>query len=50
MGLIALLLLQHAREAFERAIALATSPDEAAQVRLHLDRLERECGPASSPG
>ncbi len=39
-----------AREAFDRAIALATSPDEAAQVRLHLDRLERDGAPASSPG
>jgi RNA polymerase sigma-70 factor (ECF subfamily) len=35
-----------AREAFNRAIALANSPDEAAQIRQHLDRLEREAGQA----
>jgi RNA polymerase sigma-70 factor (ECF subfamily) len=39
-----------AREAFSRAIALANSPDEVAQVRQHLDRLEREGGQASSAG
>lgn len=31
-----------ARTAFSRAIALANSPAEAAHIRLHLDRLERE--------
>jgi RNA polymerase sigma-70 factor (ECF subfamily) len=31
-----------AREAFNRAIALANSPAEAAHIRAHLDRLERE--------
>ncbi len=31
-----------AREAFNRAIALASSADEAAQIRQHLDRLEGE--------
>lgn len=31
-----------AREAFNRAIALANSPAEATHIRAHLDRLERE--------
>ncbi|WP_439816654.1 RNA polymerase sigma factor [Zavarzinia sp. CC-PAN008] len=33
-----------ARQAFDRAIALARTPAEAAHIRQHLDRLERECG------
>jgi len=33
---------REAREAFNRAIALANSPAEAAHIRAHLDRLERE--------
>ena len=35
---------REAREAFNRAIALANSPAEAAYIRAHLDRLERESG------
>jgi RNA polymerase sigma-70 factor (ECF subfamily) len=31
-----------ARAAFDRAIALATTPAEAAHIRRHLDRLTRE--------
>ena len=31
-----------AREAFDRAIALAHTPAEAAHIRLHLDRLAAE--------
>jgi RNA polymerase sigma-70 factor (ECF subfamily) len=31
-----------ARIAFDRAIALATTPAEAAHIRMHLDRLQRE--------
>lgn len=31
-----------AREAFDRAIALANTPQEAAHIRLHLDRLRKE--------
>jgi RNA polymerase sigma-70 factor (ECF subfamily) len=31
-----------AREAFDRAIALANSPQEAAHIRIHLDRLKKE--------
>jgi RNA polymerase sigma-70 factor (ECF subfamily) len=31
-----------AREAFDRAIALANTPQEAAHIRLHLDRLQKE--------
>ena len=46
-GLRGALLLQlarpaEAREAFNRAIALATTPAQAAHLREHLDRLERE--------
>ena len=33
---------REAREAFNRAIALANSPAEATHIRAHLDRLERE--------
>jgi RNA polymerase sigma-70 factor, ECF subfamily len=33
---------REAREAFNRAIALANSPAEAQHIRAHLDRLERE--------
>ena len=32
-----------ARAAFDRAIALATTPAEAAHIRQHLDHLDREC-------
>jgi RNA polymerase sigma-70 factor (ECF subfamily) len=31
-----------AREAFDRAIALANTPQEAAHIRIHLDRLQKE--------
>jgi RNA polymerase sigma-70 factor (ECF subfamily) len=31
-----------AREAFDRAIALANTPQEAAHIRMHLDRLQKE--------
>ncbi|MGH7634776.1 MAG: RNA polymerase sigma factor, partial [Gemmatimonadaceae bacterium] len=31
-----------AREAFDRAIALANTPQEAAHIRTHLDRLKKE--------
>jgi RNA polymerase sigma-70 factor (ECF subfamily) len=37
-----------AREAFNRAIALASSTDEAALIRQHLDRLEREGPPRAT--
>ena len=33
---------EEAREAFDRAIALANTPAEAAHIRRHLDRLMRE--------
>ena len=33
---------QEAHAAFDRAIALAGTPAEAAHIRLHLDRLIRE--------
>lgn len=33
-----------ARAAFDRAIALANSPAEAAHIRMHLDRLQDGCG------
>ncbi|MGU3493028.1 RNA polymerase sigma factor [Xanthobacteraceae bacterium A53D] len=33
-----------AREAFDRAIALAATPAEAAHIRMHLDRLAQETG------
>jgi RNA polymerase sigma-70 factor (ECF subfamily) len=37
---------REAREAFNRAIALANSPAEAQHIRAHLDRLERESASA----
>jgi len=36
-----------ARIAFDRAIALATTPAEAAHIRMHLDRLQRDNGGAA---
>ena len=36
---------QEARVAFDRAIALANTPAEAAHIRLHLDRLIRDSAP-----
>ena len=39
-----------AREAFDRAIALAQRPAEAAHIRRHLDRLLRESAPPSGEG
>jgi RNA polymerase sigma-70 factor (ECF subfamily) len=33
---------EEAREAFDRAIALANTPQEAAHIRIHLDRLKKE--------
>ena len=36
-----------ARAAFDRAIALANSAAEAAHIRQHLDRLDREASPSS---
>ena len=38
-----------AREAFDRAIALANTPQEAAHIRMHLDRLQKESEEATSP-
>jgi RNA polymerase sigma-70 factor (ECF subfamily) len=38
-----------ARDAFDRAIALANSAAEAAHIRMHLDRLGREDARAPSP-
>jgi RNA polymerase sigma-70 factor (ECF subfamily) len=35
---------REARTAFDRAIALAGSPAEAAHIRLHLDRLIQQAG------
>jgi RNA polymerase sigma-70 factor, ECF subfamily len=37
---------EEARTAFDRAIALARTPAEAAHIRLHLDRLAAGAGPA----
>jgi RNA polymerase sigma-70 factor (ECF subfamily) len=37
-----------ARRCFDRAIALANTPAEAAHIRQHLDRLSRDSGPAMS--
>jgi RNA polymerase sigma-70 factor, ECF subfamily len=36
-----------AREAFGRAIALASDPAQAAHIRLHLDRLSRDSAPSA---
>jgi RNA polymerase sigma-70 factor (ECF subfamily) len=36
---------EEARTAFDRAIALANTPAEAAHIRLHLDRLMKESAP-----
>jgi RNA polymerase sigma-70 factor, ECF subfamily len=38
-----------AREAFDRAIALANTPQEAAHIRMHLDRLQKESEDATPP-
>ena len=38
-----------ARVAFDRAIALANTPAEAAHIRMHLDRLMHDSAPADSP-
>ena len=38
-----------AREAFDRAIALANTPQEAAHIRMHLDRLQKESEEAKPP-
>lgn len=38
-----------AREAFDRAIALANTPQEAAHIRMHLDRLQKESEEATPP-
>ena len=37
-----------ARVAFDRAIALANTSAEAAHIRMHLDRLMRDCKPATT--
>jgi RNA polymerase sigma-70 factor (ECF subfamily) len=37
---------REARVAFDRAIALAHTPAEAAHIRLHLDRLMKDSEPA----
>ena len=37
-----------AREAFDRAIALANTSAEAAHIRMHLDRLMRDSQPCGS--
>ncbi len=52
-GLKGALLMQlgrdaEARDAFNRAIALAHTPAEAAHIRLHLDRMQREGKPRST--
>jgi predicted RNA polymerase sigma factor len=39
-----------AREAFDRALAIATSPAEAAHIRLQIDRLTPEVRPMFEPG
>ena len=36
---------EEARVAFDRAIALANTPAEAAHIRLHLDRLMKDSAP-----
>jgi RNA polymerase sigma-70 factor (ECF subfamily) len=38
-----------AREAFDRAIALANTAQEAAHIRMHLDRLQKESEEVKSP-
>ncbi len=40
---------REARHAFDRAIALANTPAEAAHIRTHLDRLMREERPPAAP-
>lgn len=40
--------LDEARIAFDRAIALANTPAEAAHIRLHLDRLQKKHGPLNA--
>jgi RNA polymerase sigma-70 factor (ECF subfamily) len=52
-GLKGALLMQvgrdaEARDAFDRAISLAHTPAEAAHIRLHLDRMQREGKPRSA--
>jgi RNA polymerase sigma-70 factor (ECF subfamily) len=37
--------VEEARLAFDRAIALANTAAEAAHIRMHLDRLMRDCAP-----
>jgi len=39
---------EEAREAFNRAIALANTPAEAAHIRMHLDRLEAEASASAA--
>jgi RNA polymerase sigma-70 factor (ECF subfamily) len=39
---------EEAREAFDRAIALARTPAEAAHIRLHLDRLAGDSTPGGA--
>jgi RNA polymerase sigma-70 factor (ECF subfamily) len=39
---------EEARVAFDRAIALANTPAEAAHIRLHLDRLMKDSAPAAN--
>ena len=39
---------EEARVAFDRAIALANTSAEAAHIRMHLDRLIRDCQPSGS--
>lgn len=41
--------IAEARVAFDRAIALAHTATEAAHIRMHLDRLEREAATAEAP-
>jgi RNA polymerase sigma-70 factor (ECF subfamily) len=40
---------EEARVAFDRAIALANTPAEAAHIRLHLDRLIKDSAPREGP-
>ena len=39
---------EEARSAFGEAIALANTPAEAAHIRMHLDRLEKDCATQGS--